>query len=274
VDDATVPADYVLFVGTDPATVTLGPGEMNDDVDFGYQGTGSIGDAVFFDRDRDGVFDADEQGIGGVTVTLTEAGPDGVFGTADDIDLGSTVTDANGFYTFGNLPAGNYLVDVQDDTVPSNFVKLTGADDPAVVALGPGEMNDMVDFGYFDPAFADGTGTIGYWKTHPEAWPVETLTLGGQVYTKEEAIALLNTPTRGDQSIQLAKQLIGAKLNVASGNYSYCIEDAIAEADALLAETPPGTLSKQDKQTRSAMVAVQKMLDDYNNGRLCAPHRD
>lgn len=274
VDDSTVPADYVLFAGNDPTTVTLGPGEMNDDVDFGYQGTGSIGDTVFFDRDRDGMFDAGtEQGIGGVTVTLTEAGPDGVFDTADDIDMGSTVTDANGVYTFGNLVAGDYRVDVQDDTVPSNFVKLTGADDPAFVTLGPAEMNDTVDFGYFDPAFADGTGTIGYWKNHASAWPVDSLILGAEVYTQQEAIDLLRTPTRGDASIQLGKQLVAAKLNVASGNYSFCVDDAIAEADALLADTPVGTLSKKDKDTKNAMNAIKDILDDYNNGRLCAPHR-
>lgn len=274
VDEATVPSDYVPFAGTDPAVVTLGSGERNDDVDFGYQGTGSIGDVVFFDRDRDGSFDAaEEQGIGGVTVTLTEAGPDGVFDTADDVDLGGVVTDANGVYAFGDLPAGDYRVEVVDETVPANFVNLTGADELPFVTLGPGETNDDVDFPYLDPAFADGTGTIGYWKNHPAAWPVDSLTLGAEIYTKQEAIALLRAPVRGDASIMLGKQLVAAKLNVASGNYSFCIQDAIAEADALLTETPVGTLDKKDKDTKNAMNAVKDVLDAYNNGRLCAPHR-
>ena len=52
----------------------LGPGDVFLNADFGYQpnaGTfGSIGDFVWFDRDADGVQDAGELGIPGVTVSL------------------------------------------------------------------------------------------------------------------------------------------------------------------------------------------------------------
>ncbi|MBK9463111.1 MAG: carboxypeptidase regulatory-like domain-containing protein [Sphingobacteriales bacterium] len=84
---------------TTPATddVTLGVGEDYVVADFGFVPTGSIGDYVWNDLNGDGVQDAGETGISGVTVTLS---PDGTTTT--------TTTDANGNYSFDNLPGGNY----------------------------------------------------------------------------------------------------------------------------------------------------------------------
>src|SRR5882724_3318995 len=48
--------------------------------------------------------------------------------------------------------------------------------------------------------------TQGYWKNHPNAWPVNSLMLGSQIYTKMELLNILNTPSGGDASIILAKQ--------------------------------------------------------------------
>ncbi|MDN6860512.1 VCBS domain-containing protein [Pseudomonas sp. CAN2814] len=53
----------------------------------------------------------DGPGLGGIGVTLTWAGDDGVFGNADDRTF-STVTAADGTYQFAILPSGNYLVAV------------------------------------------------------------------------------------------------------------------------------------------------------------------
>src|SRR5262249_11815529 len=39
--------------------------------------------------------------------------------------------------------------------------------------------------------------TQGYWKNHPNAWPVNSLMLGSQSYTKAELLAILNTPSGG-----------------------------------------------------------------------------
>ena len=58
----------------------------------------------------------------------------------------------------------------------------------------------------------------GYWKNHPNAWPVNSLMLGSQTYTKAELLAILNTPGGGDASMILAVQLIAAKLNIAAGS--------------------------------------------------------
>ena len=68
----------------------------------------SIGDRVWMDANGNGIQDAGETGAGGMTVTLKTAGADGVFGTADDVAVASTVTDWQGNYEFYNLAAGDY----------------------------------------------------------------------------------------------------------------------------------------------------------------------
>ena len=52
--------------------------EGDDTVDAGFFVPVNVGDFVFYDNDRDGVQDADEDGVEGVTVELVSAGDDGV----------------------------------------------------------------------------------------------------------------------------------------------------------------------------------------------------
>src|SRR5262245_15647908 len=53
--------------------------------------------------------------------------------------------------------------------------------------------------------------TQGFWKTHPEAWPVSSLKLGNIIYTKTQLLSIFNTPAAGNGLISLAHQLIAAK---------------------------------------------------------------
>jgi len=62
--------------------------------------------------------------------------------------------------------------------------------------------------------------TQGFWKNHTAAWPVSSLTLGGRTYTETELVNLLNTPVRGDASLDLAHQLIATLLDIANGSNS------------------------------------------------------
>jgi len=138
--------DYIVTVGegpdgTSPTTptsemVTLEEGEDNMDVDFGFNEDplGTIGDTVFEDENGDGVQNPGEDGIPGVTVTLTY--PDGT----EEV----TVTDNDGNYMFDDLPAGDYTVTVGDG--PEGFDPTT----PEVVdvTLEEGEDNMDVDFGF------------------------------------------------------------------------------------------------------------------------------
>ncbi len=143
------------FDGTGTAStsaVSLTPGvPVNLAQDFSYTGTASIGDLIWHDRNADGVVDPGEEGIGGVAVTATWAGPDGTFGTADDIVLPTTTTAPDGSYLFPNLPAGSYTVVIDPATVPVGYVStydVDGADlKTSTVTLGVGEARRDVDFG-------------------------------------------------------------------------------------------------------------------------------
>lgn len=95
----------------------------------------SLGDFVWSDLDGDGVQDAGEPGIGGVTVTLSTGA--------------TTTTSANGAYSFGNLPAAAYTVCTSG--LPGGYVQtydLDGLATPncATAAVGPSRTD--VDFGY------------------------------------------------------------------------------------------------------------------------------
>ncbi|MCP4304893.1 MAG: DUF11 domain-containing protein, partial [bacterium] len=138
IDGADIP---VGLSGDLDKTLVLGPAEARDDVDFPLVGAGSIGDQVFEDPNHNGVFDSGEPGVAGVLVTLTWAGPDGVIGTADDVVITAT-TDGNGQYVVGGLPAGEYLVELDETTIPADL----GTAPPVTILLPAGDVDLTADF--------------------------------------------------------------------------------------------------------------------------------
>jgi len=110
----------------------------------------------------------------------------------------------------------------------------------------------------------------GYWKNHPDQWPVTELQLGNVTYTQQQLLDILHQSVRGNGLVLLAHQLIAAKLNIANGADGSCIEQTIADADALIGDlvVPPvgtGYLAPRD------VSALADTLDQYNEGFLCAP---
>lgn len=119
-----------------------------------------------------------------------------------------------------------------------------------------------------------GAGTPGYWKNHPDAWPVSSLTLGGTSYTKAQLLAILGQSKSRDLTYQMASQLIAAKLNVANGTDASCISATITAADDWLAANPVGSGVTGNSAAWATGNPLKNVLDDYNNGLLCAPARD
>jgi hypothetical protein len=114
---------------------------------------------------------------------------------------------------------------------------------------------------------------FGYWKNHPQAWPVTELQLGNVTYTQDQLLSIMHEPVRGNGLVSLAHHLITAKLNVANGADPSCIQQTIADADALIGDlvVPPvgdGHLAPRD------VNALKDILEDYNEGHLCAPSCD
>jgi len=154
VDDTTLPAGLNPTYDADGTATahtsdyTLGAGEDNRNQDFGYRGSGSIGDFVWFDINGDGVQDPGEPGFEGVAVTLIgDIDLDGIN------DILTATTDANGFYLFEYLPAGDFEITVDDSTLPEGFTQTYDYDDlgtphASEYFLGAGEHNLEQDFGY------------------------------------------------------------------------------------------------------------------------------
>jgi fimbrial isopeptide formation D2 family protein/uncharacterized repeat protein (TIGR01451 family) len=155
---------------TNPVVLVTTSGAVRNDIDFGLSGTGSVGDTIWNDRDRDGIQDPGEPGIGGVGVTIgIDLNGDG----APDFTT-STTTDAGGQYIFDNLPAGSHIIRIDPATLPPgirpSFDPDGVLDGTFTVRLGPGENNRDVDFGYAFPPPGQPGGSL---TPPPPGPPVE-----------------------------------------------------------------------------------------------------
>ncbi len=114
------------------------------------------------------------------------------------------------------------------------------------------------------------TYTQGFWKNHPQAWPVDMLQLGQVQYGKDQLLTILRRPVRGNGLVALAHQLIAAKLNVAlnsAAGYSVPAEvaEVISQADRLIGSlvVPPVGQGWLHPSVTSELVMA---LDEYNEG--------
>jgi len=166
VDESTLPPGFVpapCDTGSDdsidndcsPArTILSGQGDSDEDTDFGYcvPCTGTIGDLVWLDTDCDGIQDAGDSSLQGVTVVLKLAGS----------TIATQTTGADGSYTFTGLCAGVYTVEVDASTLPPGFTPApckVGGDTSVDSDCGTttvlldtnGETDDTIDFGFCAP---------------------------------------------------------------------------------------------------------------------------
>ena len=131
------------------------------DVNFGFVKPASLGDYTWMDVNRDGIQDADEPALPGVTVTLTYEDGSAVTDASGD-PVAAVTTDANGKYSFENLLPGGYKVSFQapagyeattSDAGTDRALDSNGA--TASVTLAQDQTDETIDFG------AVGTGVIG-----------------------------------------------------------------------------------------------------------------
>ena len=147
---------------------------VNLDADFGYlpasDQNNSVGDTIFLDSNEDGIFDANETPLAGVTVTLID--------TSDGSIVSSDITNADGEYLFTGIPDGTFEVLITDqNNVLGGLTQTFDEDDgvtptpvtpgSSIVELDPlsestGSVNDSdQDFGFVDPTGSTGDGIIG-----------------------------------------------------------------------------------------------------------------
>lgn len=143
------------------ATFAVNSGKSDNTIDAGQFQTAGLSGVVWLDQDSDGKQDPSEPGLGGVTVTGIYAGPDGKFGTGDDLTLTPTITGPGGNYAFTGVPPGQYKINVDTTTLPAGVTVPTfdndgvGTPNATIITLPSSGTLTNVDFGN------TGTGVIG-----------------------------------------------------------------------------------------------------------------
>jgi len=110
VDDNTTEND--LTHDGSGTTVTVEESD-NLTLDFGFVNVASLGDRVWYDNNRDGIQQDDEDGVSDVKVTLNDS---------DGNEVATATTDENGNYTFSDLEPGDYSVSFDTTTLPEGYV--------------------------------------------------------------------------------------------------------------------------------------------------------
>ena len=149
---------------TDSATLAR---FVNPTIDAGVIFNGpkvSVGDYVWWDLDRDGIQDKGETPIAGVTLSITKA--DG--SPVTDVNgkaVTTTTTDANGKYSFDNLPPGQYKVTVVPPAGATATKATAGKDVAKDSSTGSatsrnmttdGDRDPTLDFGFYKPSVSVG----------------------------------------------------------------------------------------------------------------------
>jgi hypothetical protein len=167
---------------------------------------------------------------------------------------------------------------VADSWISGLYTTLQNGGDPNLLTwFTNGFMKySLIRFNFAFVPFGPGTGTPGYWMNHPEAWPANQILIGNIIYPKANAIALMKMAVMKDMTYVMFASLVAAKLNVAIGNASGCIAETIVTADVWMTAYPVGSGVAAGGISSPWRIGepLYKMLDSYNNGLLCAPHRN
>ena len=236
--------------------------------------SGGVCGFVWNDTNNNGIQDAGETGIEGAKVFVCQV--------CDGTDTIAIETGPDGSYSLF-VPGGTYTIavliptgtqaspsNVGDDTLDSDGIPNGTGYSVALV----GATGFATDFGFFTPSKQQpGTGTPGYWKNHPEAWPVSSITVGGVTYTKAQAIAWLGKVGK-DKTTTMFSSLVPAMLNVLIGNDGSCVNSTIVAANTWMATYGPvGSNVAASSYAWTIGEPLHIQMDSYNNGLLCAPHR-
>jgi uncharacterized repeat protein (TIGR01451 family) len=146
------------------------PADNDDPTPAAFPDLGSVISTVWDDADADAYQGAAEAGLAGISVTLIDPGPDGLIGTGDDAVVQTVTTASDGSYVIADVPAGDYVVLIDRDTLPplyqATFDPDGVLDDMTPVTVVAGQTAEGNDFGY----------VAGF-----NLWLTKTSTGGGQV---------------------------------------------------------------------------------------------
>ena len=153
--DDTVDSDY-SSANSGSAIVTVAGGAAVINVNGGLIDRVHIGDSVWDDTDGDGIFDAGEQGLSGVSISLRCAGPDSMFTTVDDSLLWTTSW--NGSYNFWDVAPGTCRIETP--WIPSDWGGRRFSISPLHTGVDPTVDSDINPTTRVSGSFVVGASTI------------------------------------------------------------------------------------------------------------------
>ncbi|MEB8434566.1 Ig-like domain-containing protein, partial [Cocleimonas sp. KMM 6892] len=137
IQENTLPGGSTQTEGTDPTVVIVPVNDVASDID-GYQpadNSGEIIGIVYADTNSNGMQDANEPGIAGVQVIVTDS----------EGNTQTVTTDSDGTYG-ATVPAGATTIDVVDSSLPSGSVQTEGTDTTTVTVPANGTATDRDGF--------------------------------------------------------------------------------------------------------------------------------
>jgi hypothetical protein len=240
----------------------------------------TIGSLVWQDLNQNGIQETNEPGLSNITVQL--------FNCENTNLIASVVTTNEGFFSFqGNYPSNVFLRVVlpsgylitsrdrgDDDELDSDFDPITGSTHCFTLNCTNATSTNCVQtnwaIGLFQPVI--GVAGPGFWKTHPSSWPETNITIAGVTYASSNAFELFRNGA--DKSLTLFRAVLAARLNELAGADVSCITQALAQAEQWLTEFPRGSGVRGSSEEWQLASPIVEDLEDYNEGKLCAPSRD
>lgn len=132
--------------------ITLVSGQDKSDIDVGFYRNANIGDFVWEDINSNGLQDQDEAGIAAMSISL-----EGQSGFAQSVSR-TTISDANGRYSFDGLVPGSYIVKSEGLPNLSFTIPVVGNNraidsdfldgSSPLIVLKSGESNNNIDAGF------------------------------------------------------------------------------------------------------------------------------
>lgn len=210
----------------------------------------------------------------------------------DFSNFGPGSVDVNNFVTIDNEEAGSWIAynaaseviaqgdisSIADATQQVVQVNATGVALLEVTFNGSGALDEFCLTVEEEEEESGCTYTQGFWKNpkkgdFPEPYSRSDIFYLSDLTWQE----ILKSPVKKNAYFQAAHQFIAASLNVANGASSpEEVDDALAEAQTLFSMYTPaqiGVLSGDD-ELRKRFIAINDLLDMYNNGEIGPGHCD
>lgn len=189
-----------------------------------------------------------------------------------------TVTGPDGSFVFTDLPNGSF--EICEVATPPWVPTTPECVEVELIGKAP---DVPVNFGNHRPTSTEGcVRTQGFWGSSPAGQALVpilvpgTLFLGSVAYSAAQLDQILDQPAAGNALLNLAHQLIAARLNILAGADASPIAATLIAADAAiggLVSPPVGAGSvNPGSPLGQTMVNLAGILDDYNNGELGVEH--